>query len=144
MVNRVVIGDWNGTGDYRIRGSRIGSDVLAALDPEQLAFDSAWKDGGVVYQTGTVSVFGGNSGNPPSPTTINFAETLPSIPFVLTWRKLNETQSQMGAASADDNTYRIWGCMATTTGLTFFGPPGKNEEGTFTVAYVVIRSLTDG
>lgn len=143
MVNRVVIGDWNGTGDYRIRGSRIGSDVLAALAPEQLAFDSAWKDGGVVYQTGTVSVFGGDSANVPTPTFLNFAETLPSIPFVLTWRKLSATQSQMGAARTEDNSYRTWHCMASTTGLTFLGP-NFDTSGTFTVAYVVIRSLTNG
>lgn len=144
MVNRVVIGDWNGTGDYRIRGSRIGADVLSALSPEQLAFDSGWKDGGIVYQTGTVSVFGGSSSNPPSPTSINFAETLPSIPFVLSWRKLSESQVQMGADKTDNNAYRIWNCMVSTTGMTFFGRPGNDEEGTYTVAYVVIRSLTDG
>lgn len=142
MTNRTLIGDFGG-GDYRIRVSKPGYDVTAALQPEQLAFDSAWKDGGVVYSTGTASVFGGDSSNGPSPTSLSFGETLPEIPFVLSWRKLSATESQMGADSTSDNLYRTWHCIASTTGLTFFGQ-NYDTEGTFTVAYVVIRSLTNG
>lgn len=140
MVDRVVMGDWNQTGDYRIRGSKVGYNVLAALDPEQLAFDSGWKDGGIVYRTG-VAV---NPGDPVNQVTVAFGETLPSIPFVYSWRVLSSTETQQGAKATSDPTYITWQTIASATGVTFARDHDNSANTGYTVGFLVIRSLTDG
>lgn len=139
MTNRTLVGDFGG-GDYRIRMSKPGFDVTAALDPERLAFDSAWKDGGIVYRTGTVAVPGG----PFQEAAYSFGETLPSIPFVYPWRILSGTELQQGAKGTNLQTYRTWHCIASTTGLIFSGQPDTSSDGAYTIGFLVIRSLENG
>lgn len=57
MVDRIVIGDFDGAGDFRFRVSRPGYDVFdIGLLPNQLVFDSAWTTSLIVYQSGSFTI----------------------------------------------------------------------------------------
>lgn len=57
MSNRLVIGDVTGSGDYRLRISKPGFDVLnLALAPENIIFDSSWGNAiSEIHQSGSLS-----------------------------------------------------------------------------------------
>lgn len=132
MTNRTLIGDFGG-GDYRIRMSKPGFDVTAALDPERLAFDSAWKDGATVYKIGTCV----------TNATVSFGETLPFIPFVYYWKIQSGTQVMSGTYATNNTAFVAYYARVTTTSFVitfsaFDGPVGTS------FGYMVLRPMDNG
>lgn len=143
MVNRVLIGDFGG-GDYRVRMSKPGFDVTAALDPERLAFDSAWKDAAVVYAIGSISYPGGSTAYVEVP----FGETMPNIPFVYAWKYNSGTDIIASDVLTSSTTYRSY-LIATVsqTSLRFYGAKRNGSNTAFdayTAGYIILRSMADG
>lgn len=135
MTNRLFIGTF-APGDVRIRASKIGKNVLlTTLNPEDLSFDSTWKDGAVIYRTGFIAV---TEQDPPHYTELLFGETLPSIPFVYFWRVRSSTEIYSGAEGTDDQTYRPYSAIATTTSFKIY----VATNGTF--GFMILRSMTNG
>lgn len=57
MVDRVVIGNFDGANDFRFRVSRSGYDVFdTGLLPSQLVFDSIWTTSLIVYLSGSFTI----------------------------------------------------------------------------------------
>ncbi|MBZ9653555.1 hypothetical protein [Phyllobacterium lublinensis] len=139
MTNRVLIGDFGG-GDYRLRGSKPGYDVTGALDPERLAFDSAWTDTAVIYMKGLVAV----PSTPPSGfVQINFGETLPAVPFVICFRKIAGNAYRMGSDDSTATVYRPYFYTVTTTYIRFWqneSPTGGGGNA-YTAGYLILRSI---
>lgn len=139
MANRILIGDYSGGGDYRIRLSRQGYDVTAALDPERLAFDSTWKDGAKIYMKGTVAV-PETTNNVPSWGVVNFPEVLPYVPFAYFWRVNGANQFRIGGQKVDQTQYRPYPAFVTTSYIKF-GPHMYDSNGHasgYIVGYVII------
>jgi hypothetical protein len=132
MTNRTLIGDFGG-GDYRIRMSKPGFDVTAALDPERLAFDSAWKDGATVYKIGTVA----------RNTSVSFGETLPSIPFVYYWKILAGSKIMTGVYATNNSAFVAYYARVTTTSLIITGSAFDALDGTI-FGYMVLRPMANG
>lgn len=143
MVNRVLIGDFGG-GDYRIRASKPGYDVTGALDPERLAFDSSWKDSGVVYAIGSITYPGGSTAYVEVP----FGETMPEIPFVYAWKYLSGTEIMVSDFENTSTSYRSYiAPIVTQTSLRFLGADrnGSNTAyNAYTAGYIILRSMADG
>lgn len=143
MVNRVLIGDF-GINDYRIRMSKPGFDVTAALDPERLAFDSTWKDGAVVYAIGAISYPGGSTAYVEVP----FGETMPNIPFVYVWGYNSGTDLFISDVKTDSTNYRSYiNPVVTQTYLRFYGAKRNGSNTVFeayTAGYMILRSMADG
>ena len=143
MANRVLIGDFGG-GDYRIRMSKPGFDVTAALDPERLAFDSSWKDGAVVYALGSINYPGGTTAYVEVP----FGETMPNIPFVYVWGYNSATDLTVSDVKTDSTTYRSYvNPVVTQTYLRFYGARRTGDNTAFvayTAGYMILRSMADG
>lgn len=143
MVNRVLIGDYGG-GDMRIRMSKPGFGVTAALDPERLAFDSAWKDGAVVYAIGAVSYPGGSTAYVEVP----FGEVMPNVPFVYAWKYLSGTDIFVSDVVTESTSYRSYITpVVTTSSLRFYGADRNGSNTAFnayTAGYIILRSMADG
>ncbi len=143
MTNRTLIGDFGG-GDYRIRVSKPGFDVTAALDPERLAFDSAWKDGAVIYAIGSVVYPGGQT----SYVEVPFGETMPNIPFVYAWRYDSGTSLTICDVLTIDTNYRSYITpVASETSLRFYGAlrnSGNTAYQAYTAGYIILRGMADG
>ncbi|SFJ55157.1 hypothetical protein SAMN04515648_4562 [Phyllobacterium sp. CL33Tsu] len=134
MVNRVLIGDFGG-GDYRIRMSKPGFDVTAALEPERLAFDSTWKDSAIVYAIGSVNV-----PNTSAYTEVNFGETLPFVPLVYYWQYLSSTELIIGDVTTTNTAYVTYYASVTQNYIRFYTPGSIG----YTAGYLVLRSMADG
>jgi hypothetical protein len=138
MPWRTFIGQW-GAGDFRIRQSKAGYDVMAALSPEQLALDSSWSDVGILYSKGLIAV-------PAVPASgyvqVSFGETLPALPFVIPFMKMSGTVIRQGA---DRSTNQNWGpyyCTVTTSYIQFWQDRGVGSSPTaYTAGYVILRSI---
>lgn len=143
MVNRIVIGDWNGTGDYRIRASRIGYDVLTTPDPERIAFDSSWEDGLTVYRIGTASVPSFNTFD--QYVQVSFGETLPVIPYVYCWKILSGTRVVSGGLNTDNTSYRPYPIYLSNTWIRF-GPDlyDSGLSSPYTVGFMILRVSGNG
>ncbi|MBZ9600763.1 hypothetical protein [Phyllobacterium chamaecytisi] len=128
MANRTLIGDF-GSGDYRLRVSKPGFDVTAALDRERLAFDSSWPDAAVVYKTGIINVTS-------SPVTVPFGETLPTVPFCVVFRVIDANNYMMGQTFNQGPNSFNWMAECTTTYLRFFEFHGG---GGYLGGYVILR-----
>ncbi len=77
MANRVVMGELPG-GGIGLRVSRPGINVLSTgLNPNQLAFDSAWPNTMRVVTSGNRSI-----GSAPGSVTVNYGESVSGIPNV--------------------------------------------------------------
>lgn len=143
MTWRTLIGQF-GAGDYRLRRSKPGYDVMSALDPERLAFDSAWADVGVIYTQGAVAV---PAVPAPGYIEIPFADTLPNVPFVISWQYVASNAIREGADHSPGDppmfTYQPWFPTVTTTYLRFWQDRGSSTGGpdAYTAGYVVLRSI---
>lgn len=139
MTNRTLIGDFGG-GDYRMRRSKPGYDVTAALDPERLAFDSAWLDTAQVYAKGSIFV-PKNTGIAPIPVNIIFGETLPTVPFCIYWWKVGGSDIRMGTdKSTNAGVYYPYFNSVTTTFIRFFSDASFNPTD-YVAGYVILRSI---
>lgn len=123
-----MIGRFSGPGDLRIRMSKAGNDVFAALTPEQLAFDSSWADAGILYRSGVVAV-------PTGGAIVPFGETLPIVPFVVFWRYQSSTLIRMGSASTNSTSYIPYFCQISTSALTF----QTTGSDSYTAGYMIFR-----
>lgn len=143
MTNRVLIGDFGG-GDYRIRASKPGYDVTAALDPERLSFDSSWKDSAVVYAIGSITYPGGSTAYVEVP----FGETMPEIPFVYTWRYNGSLDITACDVLTLDITYRSYLTIGVSQNWLRFYGARRNVANTaylsYTAGYMILRSMADG
>lgn len=142
MANRTLIGDFGG-GDYRIRVSKPGFDVTAALDPERLAFDSAWKDGATVYRIGTVAI--PDFSNFSHYVQYDFGETLPVIPYVYCWKYSSSTKVISGGLNTSSTSHRPYPIYLSSSWIRF-GPDdfvdGVSES--YTVGFMILRSSGNG
>lgn len=138
MTYRTLIGTF-ASGDYRMRRSKPGYDVTAALEPERLAFDSAWPDAGIIYTKGTVSV---PLGTPNGYVQVNFADTLPAVPNVIYYWKVNGSNFRMGSdKSTNVSVYMPYFTTATTTYVRFWQDASYNPTA-YTAGYIVLRPVT--
>jgi hypothetical protein len=139
MVWRTFIGQW-GAGDFRLRQSKAGYDVMAALAPEQLALDSSWSDVGILVTKGLVNV----PANPaPGYVQVDFGETLPNVPFVIVFRKIASNAMRQGSDRSTNLNYQPWFPTVGTSYLRFWqnrGDSGGNANA-YTAGYIVLRSL---
>jgi hypothetical protein len=139
MVWRTFIGQW-GAGDFRLRQSKAGYDVMGALDPERLAFDSSWSDVGIIYRTGSVLV---PINTPAGYVQVDFGETLPNVPFVICFRKLAGNVLRQGSDRSTSTFYHPYFFSVTTSYLRLWGNSGDsgNNATAYSAGYVVLRSI---
>ncbi|UGX87132.1 hypothetical protein [Phyllobacterium meliloti] len=129
MTGRTLIGDFGG-GDYRIRMSKSGKDVTTTLNPEDLAFDSAWLDSAVIIDRGVIAISSGGI------VTISFSTTLDAVPFVIYWRQIDSNTFFMSQTATNSAAYQAYYATTSLTELKFWNssvlPP-------ITIGYIVLK-----
>jgi hypothetical protein len=138
VVWRTFIGQW-GAGDFRIRQSKAGYDVMSALSPEQLALDSSWSDVGILYSKGLIAI---PAVPAPGYVQVNFGETLPALPFVIPFMKMASNVIRQGADRSTNQNWAPYYCTVTTSYIRFWQDRGVGGNATaYTAGYVILRSI---
>ncbi|OQM75602.1 hypothetical protein [Manganibacter manganicus] len=134
MANRVLLGNFNG--DYKVRISRPGFDVMDAnLNNNQLSFTSDSPEIGRIVQRGMINLVPAGYDDI-SDVTVNFGVTYAEIPIVLAFVNNNGKYLCINTLTSDwqDNGWPDCGVIVTTTSCTFTVHYGGSKP----VSYFVI------
>jgi hypothetical protein len=134
LTGRTLIGDFGG-GDYRIRASKPGYDVTAALEPERLAFDSAWLDSAVIIDRGVITL-PAYAGPGTGFADVNFSPALDAVPFVIYYRVGSSDTLLIGSSSTTNTSYFSWFALVSTSQLRFVN---VNTLPAITIGYIVLK-----